>query len=84
MSRDEAPVPEPPPPEELRPALACFEAGDFRGAKRALAALDSNANPEVAAAAATLNARMASDPWVRRVSFAVLAALVLAAWLYVL
>lgn len=53
----------PTPPPELATATQLFEAGDFRAAKAELRRVTASAaSPEVAAAAASLGARMAVDP----------------------
>jgi hypothetical protein len=81
----QAPAPEPP-PAELLPALAAFERGDFRRARRLLAALlpsGDAGSPEVTAAARALEARMAADPWAVRVGIAAAAVLALVAGTYI-
>lgn len=68
-------------PDELKGALACFEAGDFAGAKVALAHAVASASAEraqdIGAAADLMRNAMASDPWARRLTIA--AALLIAA-----
>jgi hypothetical protein len=55
------------PPAEVRPALARFERGDFRGATADLdALLAAQPASDVAAAAHALADRMAPDPWALR------------------
>jgi hypothetical protein len=78
-----APAPAPP-PEELLPALAAFERGDFRQARLLVAALLAGSpTPEVAAAARALEGRMAPDPWAIRVGLVALAVLALVAGIYI-
>ena len=68
-------------PDELTLAAAHFEAGNFAGAKVALAKAVAEAPAdragEVAVAADQLRKAMAPDPWARRLAIA--AALVIAA-----
>jgi hypothetical protein len=73
------------PPPELADALARFERGDFAGARTEAErrALNSDSDPEVAAAARALLLRLAPDPWALRFGLLVLAALALVTGLYV-
>ena len=77
----------PPGPEEvpeLAPALARFEAGDFREANRLTdALLGLHADGPVADAARTLKRRLAPDPWAVRIGIGSLALLLWLVFAYV-
>jgi hypothetical protein len=77
------PAPPPPPPAALLPALALFERGDFPAAGRAAQALAGDADPEVAAAARALLARLSPDPWAVRLGLLAVILLAVVAAVYV-
>lgn len=79
----EKPAPPPPPPEPVLPALAHFEHGDWVSAGIEARHLQSDADPQVQAAARELLARMAPDPWAIRVGLLALALLVILGVVYI-
>jgi hypothetical protein len=78
------PAAEPPPPAQLKPALAAFDRGDFRETRRLLEALlAGNPAADVAAAAQALEARMAPDRAAVGVAMAALGVLALVIGIYI-
>ena len=74
----------PPPPPELATALACFEAGDFRGVHAEVHRLTAlGGPPEVVAAARALGGRLDPDPPALAVGLAATLALAAAVAQYV-
>jgi hypothetical protein len=78
-------APPPPPPPELVPAETAFDRGDFRAARTLTdQLLATPPSPDVEAAARSLQARMAIDPWAFRIALIAAAVLAVIIGAYVL